>query len=65
MIAMLLSSCPLYGLMPRGEDQPTGPILGECRSRKAVLLKTLFYTIGDDGWTPMGIDCSLQMAPSS
>jgi len=56
---------PLYGPMSCGGDQSTGPIREECSGRRAVLLKILANTTGDDGWTSMGISCSLQTAPAS
>jgi hypothetical protein len=66
MVAMLLTSCYLYTGQCRVEEiNPPAQSWEECHSRRAVLLKTFANTIGDDGWTPVGISCSLQRAPAS
>jgi hypothetical protein len=66
MIAILLSSCYLYTGQCRVEEiNPPAQSWEECSRRGAALLKTLNHTIGDDGWTPVGISCSLQTAPAS
>jgi len=66
MIAILLSSCYLYTGDCRVEEvSPPAQSWEECHSRRAVLLKTLEHAIGDDGWTPVGVACSLRTAPTS
>jgi hypothetical protein len=61
-----LSSCYLYTGQCRVEEiNPPAQSWEECSSRGAALLKTLNHTIGDDGWTPVGISCSLQTQPAS
>jgi hypothetical protein len=66
MVAMLLASCYLYTGQCRVEEiNPPAQSWEECDNRRAVLLKTLRNTISDDGWTPVGISCSLQKAPTS
>ena len=65
-VAILLTSCYLYTGQCRVEEvNPPAQSWEECSGRRAVLLKTLANTIGDDGWTPVGISCSLQTAPAS
>jgi hypothetical protein len=66
MIAILLSSCYLYTGDCRVEEiNPPANSWEECDTRRAVLLKQLAHTIGDDGWTPVGIACSLRTEPTS
>jgi hypothetical protein len=66
MIVILLSSCYLYTGQCRVEEiHPPAQSWEECHSRRAALLKTLAHTMGDDGWTPMGISCSSQAQPTS
>jgi hypothetical protein len=66
MVVMLLTSCYLYTGQCRVEEIiPPAQSWEECSGRTAALLKTLVNTIGDDGWTPVGISCSLQTAPTS
>jgi hypothetical protein len=65
-VAILLTSCYLYTGQCRVEEiNPPAQSWEECSDRRAVLVKTLANTIGDDGWTPVGISCSLQTAPAS
>jgi hypothetical protein len=65
MVVILLTSCYLYTGQCRVEEiHPAARSWEECHGRTAVLLKTLAHTIGDDGWTPMGISCFSQTAPT-
>lgn len=60
MITILLSSCSLYaGECRVAEIDPAAQSWEECRSRGAVIIKALSHTIGDNGWTPVWISCSL------
>jgi hypothetical protein len=60
MMIMLLTSCYLYTGECRVERVPSPPLPSEeCSAGAHVLAQTLAHSIGDAGWTPVGVLCSL------
>jgi hypothetical protein len=61
MLIILLNLCYLQTGECRVEEiKPPPQTQQECSRRAAELAKQLAHSIGDDGWVPMGVSCSVR-----
>ena len=61
MVLLFMTSCYLYTGACRVEQVGSAPLTErECSMRAQALTKSLAHSIGDDGWTPVGVTCSLK-----
>lgn len=66
MMILLLTSCYLYTGDCRVEAVHSTPLTSEeCVKRAQILARTLARSIGDDGWTPVGVICTISQGAGS